>query len=409
MQLVEKHIIKNTHSFYNECDSLCFLSKNLYNSILFNVRQHYFNNKTYLNLSNSYKLIKENIDYKQLPAKVGNQTLKLVDKNFKSFFSLLKKKNGGEYDRKVKIPKYLDKVKGRFITKYEKGALSVKEFKKTGRIKLSKTNINISTGIKDFESINEVRIIPRNLYYVIEVVYTVPDVKLKEDNGKYCAIDLGVNNLATMTFNTGDTPEIINGKPLKSINQYYNKKTSEYKSKLEKVNKKHTSKRLSKLSFKRNNKVNDYLHKASKLIVNQLVSKGVHTLIVGQNKEWKQDINNGRKNNQNFVQIPHYKFTQMLEYKCRLVGINVILQEESYTSKASFLSQDFIPTYGKGDKGEHKFSGYRIHRGLYKEKGDRIYINADVNGSYNILRKAIPNAFVNGIEGLSVNPLIINV
>lgn len=409
MQLVEKHIIKNGHSLYDECDSLCFLSKNLYNSILYNIRQHYFNNKTYLSLSDSYKLIKESVDYKQLPAKVGNQTLRLVDKNFKSFFSLLKKKNGGGYNEKVKIPRYLDKVKGRFITKYEKGALSVKEFKKTGRIKLSKTNINISTGVKDFETINEVRIVPRNHYYMIEVVYTIPDVKLKENNGKYCAIDLGVNNLATMTFNTGDTPEIINGKPLKSINQYYNKKTSEYKSKLENVNKKHTSKRLSKLSFKRNNKVNDYLHKASKLIVNQLVSKGVNTLVIGQNKEWKQDINNGKRNNQNFVQIPHHKFIRMLEYKCKLVGINVILQEESYTSKASFLSQDFIPTYGKGDKGEHKFSGYRIHRGLYKEKGDKIYINADVNGSYNILRKAIPNAFVNGIEGLSVNPLIISI
>lgn len=401
MILVEKHIIKQSHSFFNECDDLSFKSKNLYNQGLYNVRQYYFENKKYLGYVENFHVTKTMESYKELPAKVSNQTLKLVDQNFKSFFGLLRTEGSI-----ARIPKYLDKLNGRYIVKYEKQALSSKTFKKFGKIKLSKTNIEINTKITEWESIKEVRIIPRKNNYVIEVVYEKEE---KVSNGHLIAsIDPGLNNLSTVTFNDGSTPFIINGKPLKSINQYYNKKRSRLKSELETKQKRKKSKRLNELDFKRNNKINDYLHKASRVLVNQLVLNNVNTLVIGKNVNQKQDSNIGKKNNQNFVQVPIFRFLDMVAYKARLEGINVIWQEESYTSKASFLNMDFIPCYGEKDD-DVTFSGYRKHRGMYKIKKQKISINADVNGSYNILRKAIPNAFADGIEGFAVNPIKLNV
>jgi putative transposase len=392
---VEKHLIKKGHQFFDECNNLCFLSKNLYNSTLFNIRKHYFESKKYLNLKDSYHLIKNSTDYKNLPAKISNQVIKLVDKNFKSFFSLLKNK-----EVKNRIPKYLDK-NGKFITIYEKGAISSRSFKKNGNIKLSKTNIEFHTKVNNFKDIDQVRIVPRVGYYVIEVVYTIPDKQLKMDNKKYGSIDIGLNNLATVTFNDGSKPLIFNGRPLKSINQYFNKKKSDIQSKLEKINKVKKSKRINKLNLKRTNKINDYLHKTSKKLVNHLVSNNINTLVIGKNDNWKQDINIGRVNNQNFVQIPHYKFIEMLKYKCKIEGINIILQEESYTSKCSFLDNEDVMKH-------QNYLGKRIKRGLFKTSTGKL-INADVNGSYNIMKKAIPDVFKDGIEGLSVNPIKINI
>jgi putative transposase len=396
MILVEKHIINDNHKFFKECDELCFKSKNLYNQGLYNVRQHHFENKKYLNYVDNYHITKKTESYKSLPAKVSNQTLKLVDQNFKSFFGFLKTEGSV-----AKIPKYLDKENGRYIVKYEKQALGLREFKKSGKILLSQTNIEINTKVKDFNVIKEVRIIPRSSHYIIEVVYEKEE-KIN-NNILISAIDPGLNNLSTITFNDGSTPLIINGKPLKSINQYYNKKRSEYKSELELKNKKKNSKKLKKLDHKRNNKINDYIHKSSRLLVNQLVSKQVGTLVIGKNIGQKQDINIGKVNNQNFTQVPIFKFLDMVAYKARLEGIKVVWQEESYTSKASFLNLDYIPTYGETH--DTIFSGYRESRGLYKIKGENKCINADVNGSYNILRKAISNAFADGIEGFAVNPI----
>jgi len=402
MYLTEKHIINKNHSFFNECDSLCFKSKNLYNQSLYNVRQYFFENKKYLNFANNWKITKEQEPYIKLPRKVSNQTIKLVDQNFKSFFSLLKNKNSGTYKEKVKIPQYLDKENGRYITIYEKQALSKRIFKKNGKIHLSQTEIYINTQLKDWDVIKLVRIIPRSNHYVIEVVYEKQE-KTINSNNNYASIDLGLNNLATITFNNKNlNPIIINGKPLKNINQYYNKKRGFYGSILEKENKTKKSKRLVRITNKRNNKINDYLHKSSRILVNQLVSNQITKLVIGKNVGQKQDINMGKKNNQNFISVPIFGFINIIKYKCELEGIEVIIQEESYTSKASFLDLDDIPIYGKS----HSiiFSGKRIKRGLYKtNKG--ILINSDVNGSYNIMRKAIPNAFADGTEGFAVNPI----
>ena len=393
MYLTEKHIIKRTHPFYNECDRLCFQSKNIYNQGLYNVRQHYFNTKTYLNYYGNYDLTKTQECYDYLPKKVFTQTLRRVDMVFKSFFALLKNKTV-----KNKIPKYLDKVNGRYITIFPKQAIGLREFKKTSKLRLSQTDIYIATKLTDFSSLKEVRIVPRTHHYVIEVVYQVKE-KTHHDNGKYASIDLGLNNLATVAFNNGSKPLIVNGRPLKSINQYYNKKKAQYQSRL-KENKR-TSKRICTLTNKRNNKVTDYLHKTSRLLVNQLVSQGITTLVIGKNKNMKQDINIGKVNNQNFVQLPIMRFADLMKYKCELEGIKVLFNEESYTSKCSFLDSEPICKHDK-------YMGRRVKRGLFVSING-IKINADVNGAYNIMIKAVPNAFADGIEGVGVHPMVLTI
>ena len=407
MQLVEQHIVNLNSPFYKECDSLCFKTKNLYNSCLYVVRQAYIKDKVNL-LYDLHNIMKNTEQYRDLPAKVSSTVLLMVQKNFKSFFKANAEfyKNPSKFKGKPRLPGYLDKIDGRFSTSYTNQAISKKIFQKSKKIKLSKTEIEFNTKIEKFEDINCIRITPRNGFYVIEVVYTVNDVDKLEDNKRYAGIDLGVNNLAMITSNVKEIkPYGINGKPLKSMNQFYNKRKSEIQSVLEKRNGKKKSKRLQKLELKRKNKIDNYLHKASKLIVNKLKEDKINTIVIGKNDNWKQETDIGKKNNQNFVDIPHSRFIDMISYKCEREGINVIIQEESYTSKASFINLDFIPTYKKGDSSEHIFSGYRKSRGIYKIKESNLIINADVNGSYNTLRKAIPEAFADGIEGVGVHPV----
>lgn len=420
MQKVEKHIIKPNHKDFKEIDNLSFFSKNLYNSGMYYVRQSFFKN-TYENESTLYQYIKTTEDYPNLPSKLAVAISNLVIQNWKSYYKAIKSyiKDSTNFTGKPKIPKYKDKTKGRFLLQYTNQAISKKVFEKTGKIHLSQSNIDIITKIKDFKSINQVRIVPMYNYYVIEVIYTIADATILVDNNNYLSLDLGVNNLATITSNVL-APTLINGKPIKSFNHFYNKKKAYLQSKLKyKVDannkfiynktkfplKEGNSKQLAKLELKRKNKIEHYLHKASKHVVKQAKNNNINTIVIGQNKGWKQSINIGTVNNQNFVQIPLSRFIQMIQYKSEEKGINVVLQEESYTSKASFLSLDKIPTYNKLSHNSIVFSGSRVKRGLYKDKIHGI-INADVNGSYNILRKAFPKAFTNGIQGFVVNPKV---
>ena len=373
MYLVERHIIKNN----KELDELCFKSKNLYNKALYLIRQHYFKTKSYLNFFGVNKLMidSKDEDYYALPTGVSNQTLRLLDKNFKSFFTLIKKKRSGNYDKLIRIPRYLDK-EGRYITTFIKQNVSKKSLKK-GLIKLSSLSIEIPTKVTE-SNLVEVRVLPRNNHHVVEIVYKVEQKEPKSDNGRYASIDLGLDNLATVSSNVVK-PFIINGRPLKSINQYWNKEKARLQAHL-KGNKK-TSKRINSITNRRNNKVKDYLHKSSRKIVNFLVSNNISTLIIGYNEEWKQNINLGRTNNQSFTNIPFYTFINQLDYKCKLEGINVILTEESYTSKCSFLDGESLE--------EHEsYLGKRIKRGLFKSAKGKL-INADLNGSLNILRKVV--------------------
>lgn len=409
MQLVEQHIISRNSPFFKECDFLCLKSKELYNSCLYAVRQAYINDKLNL-LYELHSLMKDTSQYKALPAKVSSTVLLMVQHNFKSYFKAIAEfhKNPSKFLGRPKLPGYLDVDKGRYFVSYTNQALSKKVFKKSGKILLSKTEIEFKTNIKNFELINCVRVVPRNDQYVIEVIYTTPDTKPLVCNNRFVGIDLGVSNLMTVVSNDVDvTPIIINGKPLKSINQFYNKRLAQMTSILETRNNKKTSRRTTKLTNKRKLKVDNYLHKASKAVISHCQKNNINTIVIGKNDNWKQDASMSKKSNQGFINIPHSRLIEMISYKSEIAGISVILQEESYTSKASFLNLDNIPTYKKGVSNEQEFSGYRQSRGIYKIKGDKTLINADVNGAYNILRKAIPNVFANGIEGIGVCPAVI--
>ena len=388
MILTERHIIKKTNPLYSELDNLCFLSKNLYNSALYTVRQYYFENKKYLswvNINNNFVKDKQ-VDYYALPCKVSQQTLKMVDQNMKSFFNAIKAKKS-----KAKLPKYLDKVKGRFVVTYTNQAIGKKALQ-NGYVELSKTNIKIKTKVKD---VKQVRIVPQNNFIVVEVLYEIKPKPHDKSKEMYCGIDFGLNNLMTCSFQN-DSPLIINGKPLKSINWHYNKEKSRLQSLLD--GRKKTSKRIQNITLKRNNRINDYLHKTTKIFVNYLVSKEINNVVIGYNKEWKQGINIGRVNNQNFVGIPYYKLLNMLTYKCEMEGISVIVTEESYTSKCSFLDDEDICRH-------EEYDGKRIKRGLYKASDGRL-INADVNGALNILKKVIGKFEYDSIKVCST-PLVV--
>ena len=350
IKLVKQIIYKKNDPEYEEMDELCFKSKNLYNATLYAVRQTFIKSGEYLNYNRINKIFtkENNVDYRALPAKVAKHTQMFVDFAMKSFFGLVKKKKKGEYDKKVKLPKYLDKTKGRMTVHYEGGALSFK--KRKGYIHLSKTEIFIK----------------------------MPE-DLNENDIKFARIVPGVNNLVTMIDTVTKNPVIINGRPLKSINQWYNKKIAEMRSETERLHGKYWSHKMSSVTNRRNNKIKDYMHKASTYIVNHLVSNRIGILIIGEIKEWKQDTNMYKVNNQNFVCIPFEMLKSMLEYKCRLAGIEVVRQDEAYTSKCSFLDNEEIRKH-------EKYIGSRPKRGCFKTSTGRK-VNADVNSACNIMKK----------------------
>ncbi len=397
MNLTETHQIRPNHKLYSICDELCFKSKNLYNAALFEFRQSFFDKEldtlTWQNINRIFNQSNQ-FDYRELPSKVSNTVLKKLGNNISSFWSLVKK---SDYDKKVRLPKYLHKTDGRFIVEFNKQTFSNKRDENNNLI-ICKSSLDLRIPTK-VEKPQQVRIIPKSGCYVIEVVYEVEENRLKK-NQRVAAIDLGLNNLATVVTNDGDNPILISGRKIKSINQYYNKMTSKKNSLL--PYNVFTSKSLDRLWLKRNNKISYEIHKVTKFLANYFDERDVSKVIIGNNSGWKNGINLGKRNNQNFVNIPYTKFNQ-LTYKCQLLGITVIVREESYTSKASFLDYDEIPNYKEGAK--YKFSGKRIKRGLYRSTTRKI--NADVNGAYNIMVKENPNYIIVKREQLGFNPTLI--
>ena len=403
MKLVERHIVKRSNPIWQQIDCLCFLSKNLYNYANYQIRQKFIFEKIYLGYNKLYHKVKSTPDYKALPAKVSQQVLKLLDKNWQSFFAANKayKIAPDKFTGRPKLPKYKDKVKGRNLLVYTIQAIS-KTWLKKGIIKLSGTEISVKTKVTD---IHQARIIPQTGQYIVEVVYEKNEHHTVTNPEAIAAIDIGVNNLCALTSNqVGFVPILINGRPLKSLNQFYNKTKAYLQSLLPKNQ--FNSRRIQLLTRKRNNRVDTYLHLCSRWLVNHLSRHGIGKLIIGNNPGWKQSIALGNKTNQSFTSIPHSRLIQMLTYKANLLGIEVTVREESYTSVASFLSLDPIPNYGDKNAKQVKFSGYRESRGMYKQKGVKTRINADVQASYNLLRKEIPEIFTRrGIEGCVVRPV----
>lgn len=348
----------------------------------------------------------QNKDYISLPRKVSNNILQLLDRNYKGFFKSLKdyKNNPNKYLGRPKLPKYKDSLKGRFIVPYEKGAISKSQFKKHHIINFSQTNIKIKTKIKSWDQIQAGRIIPTNYGFKIEIIYNKSKIENNLNKNNVLGLDLGVNNLIAGATNNGNT-FLIKGTPLKSINQYYNKIKRKIQSDLEKINKNKTSKRLIKLTNKRNNKINYYLHNTSKKIIDYCLTNNIGTIIIGHNKNWKQNVNIGNKNNQNFVNIPFNTLIEQLKYKCSLNNIDCILTEESYTSKCSFIDNEPI-------KKHDNYLGNRVKRGLFKSSTG-IIINADINGAFNIIKKVVQQFNVHNIKllyrGYAVYPHIIKI
>ncbi len=402
MKLVERHIITKKHPLWSEIDHKAFLSKNLFNLANYYYRQYFFEYQKKLNFTELYHQVSKSSDYQALPSKVSKQIIRRLDRCWKGYFSALKewKKKPNKFLGKPKIPKYKHKTKGRNILPYSDESIDKKALK-TGICHLSMSEIKIPTSQTE---IIEARIVPKSSCYIIEIV-SKKEEETTTNNQQVAGVDLGVNNLMAVTTNqTGVSPLLIKGRPLKAINTFYNKQRSCLQSQLKNNHNKSNSHRLKKLTHKRNCRVENYLHTASKRVIDWCINQEIGILIIGQNQTWKQEIKLGKKKNQNFVNIPHSRLIEMLTYKAKLRGIKVIITEESYTSQSSCLDGDNLPKYG--DK-KTKFSGKRVTRGLYKTRENKL-LNADVNGSLNIIKKVIPDVFDQGIKGLPFNPVAID-
>ena len=382
-----KHLSKKE---FKNLKYLCHIAKNLKNQAIYNVRQHYFNNKKYLSYNENYKMLKNSENYKKLNSNMAQQILKEVDESFKSFFALLKLAKKGQYNGKIKLPNYLDKDG---FTTLVIGFVRLKDdmlivpysnsFKKTHQ----EVKVKLPSVLKD-KKIKEIRIIPKqhSRYFEIQYIYKVEEIQRELNKENVLGIDLGIDNLCTCVTNTGAS-FIIDGRKLKSINQYYNKINAKLQSIKDKQKIERTTLRQKRITRKRNNRINDYLSKAARTIVNYCLNNDIGKLVLGYNEDFQRKSNIGSINNQNFVNIPYGKLRDKLIYLCKLYGIEFKLQEESYTSKASFFDGDEIPIYDKENPQEYIFSGKRIKRGLYQTSTGKL-INADCNGALNILRKS---------------------
>ena len=384
-----KHLSKED---YKSIKELCHIAKNLTNQAIYNVRQYYFAEGEYLNYEKNYALLKSSDNYKMLNSNMAQQILKEVDGSFKSFFGLLKLAKKGKYAFKdCKLPKYLPKdgyatlVIG-FVRL--KGNKLILPFSNTYKKTHKSIEITIPPILLD-KKVKEIRIIPKAnaRFFEIQYIYEAEYVQRNLNKNNALALDLGVNNLVTAVSSNGKS-FIIDGRRLKSINQWYNKQNARLQSvkDKQKLGYRPTS-RQKAIARDRNNKVNDYMNKAARKIIDYCIKNDIGTLVVGYNETFQRNSHMGKQNNQNFVNIPYGQLRSKLECMCELNGITYVKQEESYTSKASFWDKDDIPVYNDDNPKEYIFSGKRVHRGLYK-RADGKYFNADVNGALNIMRKS---------------------
>lgn len=395
MYLIESHTITKNNPLWKECDRIAFASKNLYNRSLYLLKQELETNGKMISFNNMYNLIKNEDCFKALPSDISTATLMQLNRQFMSYFKAIKswKKNPTKFKNCPKLPNFKHKKTGRNLVIFTKNVCRLKK----NQILFNK-HINLKVNTK-VDNIIEVQVVPQKSCYKIQICYKKQESELKENNN-YMGIDLGLNNLVTCTT-TNFKSIIINGKPLKSINHFYNQKLSKEQSQLKKNHNKFKSNKTQKLTLKRNNKVNNYLHKSSKEIIKFALDNNISAIVIGKNKEWKQDINLGFKNNQNFVQIPFNTLINQIEYKAKLQGISVLQHEESYTSKCSALDLEPICKH-------ESYLGKRIKRGLFRSSNGTI-INADQQASVNIIRKQFGEVFtLDQIQGFAVNPIKIN-
>ena len=400
--------------------AMCYHAARLYNVALYSIRQHYFNTNSYLSYNSNYHECKNNEHFKILLSDCSQQVLRTADRDMQSFFRLLILKKSGKYSDRINLPHYKKQeqvmvcpIQGRSCRIQKNGTVAIgltKEFREKYNISERRILFTIPKNIKHIQQFQEIRIIPihNGKEFSVEFIYQDNTVKPQANGNGYMSIDLGVSNFAACTiFSNGDACQfLIDGRRLTNINHYYNKNISKLKSDYSK-NKSLDSiytNRMMRLINGRNNRITDYFNRVCHLLVNTCLSYGVSTIVIGYNKGQKQEINLGKVNNQNIVSIPYYKFRQKLETLCTEYGIKYISQEESYTSKASAIDEDIIPVYGENID-NIIFSGKRTHRGLYRSS-EGLPLNADINGSINILRKYVKERNENWVYQDSVRALV---
>lgn len=402
-QRVEKHTIKPSHPYYDILMDFCHKAKNLYNHANYAVRQEFTANSRWIRYGELDKILKADNDYPDyagMPcAQSAQQILRLLDKNWKSFFASIKdwKKHPGKYPGRPKLPKYLKK-EGRYLLILTNQNCRLKDdmihFPKSFEGFTVKAAF---TEKPSFLELNQVRIIPHRNKLAVEIVYTVKLQTQKRDNGRHIGIDMGVNNLMTVCNSFGGAAFIVNGKPVKAVNQFYNKEISHYREICRRMNGRDYSERMDMLTEKRNARIDDYLHKASRYVVKYCVKNEVSMIVIGKNEEWKQKSKLSRRINQHFVQIPFARLIEMIRYKAEECGIAVILAEESYTSGTSFIDNE-EPVKENYNKSR------RMHRGLFRSN-DGSLINADLNGAYQIMKKVFT---MKCDRGCALHPAVVN-
>ena len=407
MQLTERHLIKPSHELYDTLDDLTFKAKNLYNHGLYLYRQSYFEHKKnpdmpVLSWAEIDKSLRKqgHEDIRALPSKVANAVLKNLGENISSFWKMVRLKNKGGLVQKPKLPGYLHKTDGRYPLSFNYQTFGAKRgFNNELFLCPKGLNLPIPTKVTNPK---QVRIVPNHDNFIIEVIYDAQE-RAPKSTSKYAGIDLGVDNFATITFTTHNQPLIIKGLELKSINQGYNRLIAKAQELLPVSQK--TSKPIHRLWSRRSWILKTKIHQMTAFLATLFDEMQIEKVFIGKNAGWKQNLPFGKKVKQRFAFLPYETFIEQLRYKCQLRGITVITQEESYTSKASFLDNDDVPVYGETDN--PKFSGCRVKRGLYRSSDGRL-INADVNGSYNIMRKGLMNnhLFLN-VDSSIIQPLVV--
>ena len=446
---------------YRYFKNICMLSNNLYNTTSYYIKQYATSYKSfeemkplYENQMEIFNLVNEitndtkffptknswltynqldyifketkNVDYYNLPAHINQQVMKIVLRDYKGYFESLKeyKKNPSKFLGKPRLPRY--KKSGGMTTTILTNQVCVIKEGKYLKFPKTKDMLNILK-CGEVGKLKEVRVKPHFNGFTIDVVMeqTFPNEiqpldneellkqykELNECSERALAIDIGLSNLCACVNNFGGQPFLMKGNILKSTNQYYNKKMTYLKSVAKTVNGLDYTKQMHCFTIKRNNIIKDYMHKTSNYIMQYAIENNVSLVIVGHNKEQKQNINLGTINNQNFVQIPTTILINQLRYKLNKVGITFVEVEESYTSKASFVDNDFLPTYCANKQNKEQetylFSGKRVKRGLYRTK-DNLLINADINGAANILRKVFPKV-TQWDSGIVDMPFVVNI
>ena len=394
----ESHVIRRDNPLWKTVDRNCFLSKNMYNYANFEIRKRFIEERYWMRYAEMAKTFKSSEPYKELMSQPSQQTLTLLDAMWKSFFTAIKdwKKNPGKYLGRPKLPKYLPK-NGRYIWSIKNNGCRIRD----GRLEfVIKRLSKVSIPTKARGRLLCVRFVPKGTCYVMEVLteVEVPEQPTGEPK-RIVGIDLGVNNLVTAANNIGLMPIIVNGKGIKSINQFYNKQKAKIQSELMMRNGTRTSKKIEGMLFKRCCRIKTKFHQISRLVVNYCAANHIDTIVCGLNRGWKQEVGMGKQNNQRFSYIPYDILINQFAYKCQDAGIRFLVVEEAYTSGTSVLD-DELPTKEFYDKSRRK------KRGLFYWSGGTV--NADVNAACQIIKKVSPNAFADGVGAADLQPVVLN-